>query len=48
MIGGDGVNYTAYEAEVMIDRGARFRVVSSELRPGDERRRVVVLEELPD
>lgn len=36
----------ADEVEVMIDKGARFRVVSSKKRKGDYKRRLVILEEI--
>lgn len=36
----------AGESEVMLDKGARFRVKSTKKRPGDMARRLVVLEEI--
>lgn len=38
----------AAESEIMIDKGARFRVVTSTLRKGDEHRKLVILEEIDD
>lgn len=38
----------AAEAEVMIDKGARYVVKTSELREGDRRRKLVILEEIDD
>jgi SPP1 gp7 family putative phage head morphogenesis protein len=46
VVGDQRVSYTAHEAEVMLDRGARFRVVSVGKRPGDSQRKLVILEEL--
>jgi hypothetical protein len=36
----------AAESEIMIDKGARYRVVTSSLRKGDEHRKLVILEEI--
>ena len=46
VISDERVVNVAAEAEVMIDKGARFRVKSSKLRKGDEYRKLVVLEEI--
>ena len=36
----------AAESEIMIDKGARYRVITSSLRKGDEHRKLVILEEI--
>lgn len=46
VVGDPRVSYTAREGEILLDRGARFRVVSTKRRPGDDHRRLVILEEL--
>ena len=38
----------AAESEIMIDKGAKFRVLTSTLRKGDEHRKLVILEEIDD
>lgn len=46
VVGDERVSYTAREAEIMLDRGARFRVVETKKRKGDDHRRLVILEEI--
>ena len=46
LVSDERVSYTAREVEVMLDRGSRFRVVSTKRREGDDHRRLVILEEI--